>query len=454
MKRAVATLAFLLSFAAFAVDDFSAVGVVSFQRGGDPYFFMETPSGGVWRVQRDVNNPRVKRGDLVSVKGERIKGIPTQRAKASEVSVVGDGSAELLGPEAVAISDLVADPYVDANVLDRYGRLVTIEGVVRDVNRRKTFMQLVVGDVGASVQCVIPFLLDRPTPSDLKLGARVKLAGIYVYANVKDVETRKWTIELPSVLVQKEEDLVIVSHAPFWTPGRFWMLIAAIVLVAAVLVFWVRSRERAQADAVRRERLRLSHDLHDGLQQLLAGTMFRLEAAMNFLPGGADEAREQLERACDSLYHTQTGLRAALWSMTEESEGPRNLSGLVRYAASRLAHWDGVVEISFSGEERHVPSAISGEILMSLQEAVGNALRHGGATKVKVKFSFRKDCLTISVRDNGCGFDVATADDGAGHLGIRSMRERAERLGGTMRITSEIGHGVLIVVKLPYGGVK
>ena len=197
--------------------------------------------------------------------------------------------------------------------------------------------------------------------------------------------------------------------------------------------------------------LRLSRDLHDGFQQLLAGTMFRLEAAMNLLPEDAVKAREQLEKASDALYHTQTGLRAALWSMTEESEGPNNLSGLVKYAAGRLAHWQGVVHFEFRGEERHVPPSLSGEVLMGLQEAVGNALRHGGATDVKVAFSFRRDELVISIRDNGCGFDVAAAYEGSGHLGLRSMRERAGRLGGTMTIKSEVGAGTIVVVRLPYG---
>ena len=185
------------------------------------------------------------------------------------------------------------------------------------------------------------------------------------------------------------------------------LLIGGILLFAGALVFWVKSREKAKADAVQRERLRLSRDLHDGFQQLLAGSMFRLEAAMNLLPEDAVEARVQLEKVSDSLYHTQTGLRAALWSMTEESEGPQNLSGLVKYAAGRLAHWQGVVHFEFRGEERHVPRALTGEILMGLQEAVGNALRHGGATDVKVVFSFRREGLVVSIRDNGCGFDPA-----------------------------------------------
>ncbi len=425
-------------------------GVVTFYRPPDHYFFIETASGAVWRVQRDVNDPLVSIGDIVSAGGHHIKGIVTPRFKADVVRLLGHDKSRLPAPEPVDVDELLVDPIADTNAVNRYGRIVTAQGVLRDVNRRQTFMQLALGDDAGYVQAVVPYKYERRTPENLKIGARVRVTGVYVYGSVQDPDTREWIgIDTPSILAAKDADLVVVSSAPFWTPARFWMLIGAILFAAAVLVFWVKSREAAKAEAVQRERLRLSRDLHDGFQQLLAGSMFRLEAAMNLLPEGAADAKAQLEKVSDSLYHTQTGLRAALWSMTEESEGPQNLSGLVKYAAGRLAHWQGVVRFVFRGVERHVSRALTGEILMGLQEAVGNALRHGGATDVKVVFYFRRDGLVILVRDNGCGFDPAMVE-GAGHLGLRSMRERAERHGGTMKVTSEIGAGTIVVVRLPY----
>ena len=417
-------------------------GVVTFHRSPDAYFFMQTASGEVWRVQREVNEPRVSIGDVVSAGGYFIKGIKTPRFKADVVRMLGRDPSRLPKPERVSIGELLLDPIANTNIVNRYGRIVTSQGVVRDVNRRQTFMQLAVGSEAGIIQTVIPYAFARPTPEDLKIGASVRVTGVYVYGSMQDQGSGAWTgIETPSILAASDEDLIIVSSSPFWTPVKFWVLIGGILLFAGALVFWVKSREKAKADAVQRERLRLSRDLHDGFQQLLAGSMFRLEAAMNLLPEDAVEARVQLEKVSDSLYHTQTGLRAALWSMTEESEGPQNLSGLVKYAAGR--HFE------FRGEERHVPRALTGEILMCLQEAVGNALRHGGATDVKVVFSFRREGLVVSIRDNGCGFDPASVE-GSGHLGLRSMRERAERHGGTMKVTSEIGAGTIIVVRLPY----
>ena len=445
LPKVCALLLFLAAVSALGAD---IEGVVTFQRPADTYFFLETASGAAWRVQRDANDPRVSTGDIVSVGGHDIKGIATPRFKADVVRMLGHDPSRLPKPESVSIAELLVDPIADTNAVNRFGRIVTVEGTVRDINRRQTFMQVLLGEGDGVVQAVVPFPIASSTPKDLNLGARVQISGVYVYTTVQDAQLQ---MENPSVLAARIGDFVIISAAPFWTPLRLWMLIGGILFFGGALVFWVKSRERAKAVAVQRERLRLSRDLHDGFQQLLAGTMFRLEAAMNLMPEGATKAREQLEKAGDALYHAQTGLRAALWSMTEESEGPNNLSGLVKYAAGRLAHWQGVVHFEFRGEERHVPRSLSGEILMGLQEAVGNALRHGGATDVKVTFSFRRDGLVIRVRDNGCGFDPAAVEAGGGHLGLRSMRERAARLGGKIRIASEIGVGTLVVVRLPYG---
>ena len=445
LPKACALFAVFASVSALGAD---IEGVVTFHRPADTYFFLETASGAAWRVQRDANDPRVSTGDIVSVGGHFIKGIATPRFKADVVRMLGRDPSRLPNPESVSIAELLVDPIADTNAVNRFGRIVTVEGTVRDINRRQTFMQVLLGEGDGVVQAVVPFPIASSTPKDLNLGARVRITGVYVYTTVQDAQLQ---MENPSVLAARIGDFVIISAAPFWTPLRLWMLIGGILFFGGALVFWVKSRERAKAVAVQRERLRLSRDLHDGFQQLLAGTMFRLEAAMNLMPEDATKAREQLEKAGDALYHAQTGLRAALWSMTEESEGPNNLSGLVKYAAGRLAHWQGVVHFEFRGEERHVPPSFSGEILMGLQEAVGNALRHGGATDVKVTFSFRRDGLVIRVRDNGCGFDPAAVEADGGHLGLRSMRERTARLGGKIRIASEIGVGTLVVVRLPYG---
>jgi len=234
-------LAAFVSFAATAADDLSVTGVVTFQRGGD-----------VWRVQREANRPPVKRGDRVTVHGARVTGIPTPRLRADDVAVVGDGAADLPPPERVALADLVADPLADAGAVDRYGRDVTVEGVVRDVNRRRTFMQLLIGAGEASVQCVVPFLLDRPTPPDLKLGARVAVEGVMLYSPVDDPHTHAMTdFNNVSVMPLDIDGVTVLTRAPFWTPGRLAALVGAILAVLAGVLVWAALLRRAVARGCR-----------------------------------------------------------------------------------------------------------------------------------------------------------------------------------------------------------
>lgn len=158
----------LASIFAFGAD---IEGVVTFHRAPDAYFFLQTASGAVWRVQRDVNEPRVSAGDIVSAGGFYIKGIKTPRFKADVVRKLGHDPSRLPKPERVSIGELLLDPIANTNVVNRYGRIVTTQGVVRDVNRRQTFMQLAVGSEAGIIQTVVPFHFDRPTPADLRIGA-------------------------------------------------------------------------------------------------------------------------------------------------------------------------------------------------------------------------------------------------------------------------------------------
>ena len=80
------------------------------------------------------------------------------------------------------------------------------------------------------------------------------------------------------------------------------------------------------------------------------------------------------------------------------------LAGFFRYAASRMPHWEGVVEISEKGTPPPELRRHGGRLLMILQEAVGNALRHGGAEHVRVRLASDGASFKMTIRDDGCGF--------------------------------------------------
>ena len=198
----------------------------------------------------------------------------------------------------------------------------------------------------------IPWALEDALPADLVQGATVKVRGILTYTSIENYEEGIFgRIENIELIPMSPSAVEVVRRAPFFTAERLLFVLAWVLALLGALFVWtltlrrmvskrsaelaesIRLREtaRIEADAARRERLRLAADLHDGFQQYLAGAMFRLKAAMNYLPEGADACRAQLDKVNDALKHTQSGLRSTLWAMNEESEGPESLIELMHF---------------------------------------------------------------------------------------------------------------------------
>ncbi|MGN0854292.1 MAG: ATP-binding protein [Kiritimatiellia bacterium] len=446
-------------------------GVVTLDTGMG-YIFMHTPEGVPWRIDLKCRDQEIRRGDLVEVNGwlEDPLVRHTHRLFRCEVTRKGHDEAQLPEPRRYTIPQLREHP---ADRLlpdpDWYGDLVVIAGRVIDAFRREGLITLLLEDGAETVQVKITEDLRVSYPEHFGIGAGVEITGIAIYSAVRDSQRTLRGFDNPTILASGLDSLKVLSHPPFWTSARLVALAGVLVAILLGFALWTillrravgkalarleetmreKVQERIAAEAARRERLRMAHDLHDEFQQLLASTSFRLLAAKNLLKngGGAAAVGEQLALAADSVTHTQAGLRTVLWSMTEESEGPNSLAGLVQYAAARMAHWDGIVSFEFHGRERPVSRQFAGTLLMILQEAVGNAIKHGGADHVRVTMTFTDEALEMAVADDGCGFEQINF--GAGHLGICSMRARAVRLGGEFEITGSLGKGAVVKVRLP-----
>lgn len=440
-------------------------GVVTLMRTVDRYFFAQATDGRFWRIDTEGHPAqRFAPGDLVHVRGmlERPRNRHTTRLFNSEVTKTGHDASRLPALRVWQIADFYRHPEDSALPKpDWYASSATVEGYVRDFWRDDMLTTLIIEDGEDFLTVKISMSILEPLPEYFAKGARVRVAGVALYNTIWSDEGPRRPVAFGNVNILAEggNSLEVLSRPPFWTVGRILLVALALVGVFVVLAVYQRlklQRERIESDAARRERLRLACDLHDDFQQLLASTSFRLLAVKNLMPDLPElaAAREQLALATKSVEHTQTGLRTVLWSMTEESEGPSGLKSLFEYAAGRMAHWAGVVTFAFHGEERPVTRAFAGTLLMILQEAIGNAIRHGGADHVKVNVLFLKESVVVAVRDDGSGFEVPSAkspEQSVRHeaLGLRSMRERAEKAGGEFVIQSEFGKGTIVKVRLP-----
>jgi signal transduction histidine kinase len=108
------------------------------------------------------------------------------------------------------------------------------------------------------------------------------------------------------------------------------------------------------------------------------------------------------------------------------------------------------IDVIVEGRE-HPLNAVAGNDLLQIgRQAITNVLQHAGASRIHVLLSYGEQELRLRVQDNGCGIKEDSLSLGrAGHYGIAGMKERAERLGGSISIRSRIGEGTEVNLTVP-----
>ena len=193
------------------------------------------------------------------------------------------------------------------------------------------------------------------------------------------------------------------------------------------------------------ERRRLRRDLHDGVGPALAGLTLQVDTVRNRLDAEAASAADDL------LLDLRSGIRDTVLDVRRIVEGLRPPAlddlGLVE-AVRQLGERSGAAVTVDAAPLTRLPAAIEVAAYRVVQEALGNAVRHSGASRVAV-------CLRLS----GDGLEVEVSDDGSGRarprpegLGLRSMRERAEEVGGRFELQSVPGQGTRVRLRLPVTG--
>jgi signal transduction histidine kinase len=106
-------------------------------------------------------------------------------------------------------------------------------------------------------------------------------------------------------------------------------------------------------------------------------------------------------------------------------------------------------EVQIEGEPAALPHAVEDELFRIGQEAVTNALRHAGATAIRLRLCYHAREVSLTISDDGSGFDPAAADGTTeGHFGLAGMRERAARIGAALEVRSDAGRGTAVEVKV------
>jgi two-component system sensor histidine kinase DegS len=194
------------------------------------------------------------------------------------------------------------------------------------------------------------------------------------------------------------------------------------------------------------ERQRMAEDIHDGPAQVLTNAIFQVEYLDRVLPDESPTARAELAFLRDMLRGGLDEVRAFITDLRPPAMNVR-LGAAIGDRARLLEERHGiVVDVAIDGIDERLSEAARASALRIMQESLQNVRKHAGATRVTI--SLEGDTLVIA--DNGRGFDLMRLASGTSrNFGLQFMRERAELMGGELRIESRQGEGTRILLRLP-----
>ena len=203
--------------------------------------------------------------------------------------------------------------------------------------------------------------------------------------------------------------------------------------------------------AVAQERLRIAHEMHDGIAQVLGYVNTKVQAATEYLKRGkAEDATAQLRELAIAAREAYTDVREAIVDLRTLPEPNRSFSDVLTEYIDRWKEQTGIsTHLKIDGNIA-VPAGAELQLVRIVQESLTNVRKHSKATTASVSIARRDGTLVVSVTDDGVGFNPGTRSrSDFPRFGLSTMRERAESVGGTLQIDSTPGQGTIIRLEVP-----
>ena len=195
------------------------------------------------------------------------------------------------------------------------------------------------------------------------------------------------------------------------------------------------------------ERQQLSRELHDGVGQVLL--VHRMEAEWLASQAQAGPLREAAESMCASLDNTLEAVRNLAMDLRPPAIDDLGLGSALETLSRNIARRSGITcEIDISPDIDGLDSNASVTLYRIAQEALGNAIRHSQCRVISITLREQGADLELDICDDGVGFDTRVADSESS-IGLVSMRERAELIGGQVAIESRASSGTRVKVSVP-----
>ena len=420
-------------------------GVVQFQQPGNAMFLQSGGKGLRVLTQQDT---RLEIGDVVDVQGFPAVG--------ESAPVLQDAVFRRIGHQA-APSAVEFDPDVPWERYD--GALVTMPVKLIQRQPRSNGLDLTLQYGGIVFDATLPVGVAVERILSLPLNSELRVSGICLVR-----AGGMWRVpESFRLLLRSQDDVVVVRTPSWWNLRHALWVLGITVPVLFVMIAWnvvlgrrVREqmaviRQKLRSGAVLAERNRIARELHDTLEQELAGITMQLDLAVDCFQQVPEVSKRALDMARGMSRHSMIAARRSVWDLRCHLLENCDLVSALSQAVAPMATGDSVkVEVQVEGTPVRLPGPMEMNLLRIGQEAVANAVKHAKASHIAVRLAYAPGKVRLRVSDDGQGFSPGDASlAGNGHFGLVDMRERAQSMGCDLRIDSHYGNGTRIELEVP-----
>ncbi|MEZ4588502.1 MAG: histidine kinase [Gemmatimonadales bacterium] len=426
--------------------------------------------GGIGRVRRDRLDAFADGQDAepeVEWFGEP-DGLPIARTTPSNSrpGFAGpDGRLWFATPAGVAVVDPEAIP---TNAVPPAPR---IEAVVADGRVIEEAGQTTIGPNPEQVEF-------RLTAGSLRMPERVRLeyrldgvdrdwiaSGLERVAHYTQLRPRRYRLRVrawnESGLASAGESTLAFRVLPAWYQTVWFgglVTLSLMTLGAGLVVVAVRSRHREATARVKQryeaaltERTRMARELHDTLLQGFGGITMRLHAIRHRARELEPETSNSLGQLLEIADRTLGEARQMIWDMRAPELEHHDLVEALGELTARPDDEGPELRFEVDGRAERLPIEVETTVLRVAREAIANLRQHARAVRAVVRLSFEPAAVALSVEDDGVGIDPTAARAAAtrGHWGLAGMRERAERVGGSLEIDRAPGGGTSVQLRVP-----
>jgi len=417
-------------------------GVVGYQQRGNA-LFLQNPGKGL-RVLTQQDTP-LEIGDLVDVLGFPAMG---DSAPMLEDAVFHRLSHEK-APEPMELNIGVPWEQLD-------GAVVTTEAKLLNRQPQPDGLRLLLQHGDVFFDASLPPGVSADHLQSIALNSEVRVTGICLVRS-----GGLWRIPQSfRLLLRLPQDVVVLTTPSWWNLRHTLWLLGITAGVLLVVMTWVVHlgrrlkeqmaiiRQKLRSGAVLEERNRIARELHDTLEQELAGITMQLDLAVDCFQQAPRVAQQALETARNMSRHSMVEARRSVWDLRCQLLEDGSLVSALAQIVEPLTPREHVkLDTKIEGSPVRLPGPVEMNLLRIGQEAVANAVKHGHARQVSIELRYTPTSVCLTVSDDGQGFATDQASP-TGHFGLLDMRERAQSMGSQLKVESEPGGGTRIAVEV------